>query len=158
MMKLTVAMLALTIAALSAKSAELERIEPDSALSGSITKYAKQFNVERDILSCVLYVESRYIVNVISETQDYGAAQVNIKTIKRYNFSINELLTNGDYNVKAAAMVLSDYRIAFRSDEINDWVARYNIGYQSLNRGSIGALYVAYNNKVRACISAGVGL
>ena len=158
LIKITVATIAICLAALQAKAASTTDAITNRALKRHITRYALQYHVEREVLSCVLYVESGYKVNTISNTEDYGSAQINIKTIKMYNLSVVELLTNGEYNVRAAAEILGDYRRVFKAAEINDWPARYNIGYQSLRSGSIGALYMQYNKKVRSCISGGLGL
>lgn len=124
-------------------------------LSNSITKYASKYQVEREILSCVLFVESSYRLNVVSETNDYGIAQINERTIKRYGLNKHLLLTNVEYSVKASAMLLAEYRRQFKPNEINQWIARYNIGYQRLTKPNIGAAYVHYNKKVWSCIHEG---
>ena len=124
-------------------------------VSRLITKYAKQYNVEREILSCVLKTESNYRMGLVSDTEDYGMSQINIKTARMYQFNLMELLTNVDYSIKAAAIVLSNYRSAFRESEIVNWVGRYNIGYQSLKSGGAGTAYQAYSSKVWSCRKSG---
>ena len=117
-----------------------------------ITKYAVIHRIEREVLSCVLKIESNYTIGVISDTEDYGMAQINIRTARMYNLSLIELLINKDYAIRSAAKILSDYRRAFKPAEINTWIARYNIGYQSLTSGTIGTSYMKYNEKIWACI------
>lgn len=123
-----------------------------------ITKYALAYHIEREVLSCVLKIESNYTMGVVSETEDYGMSQINIKTAKMYNFNLIQLLSDVDYSIKAAAIVLSDYRTQFRSAEIVNWVGRYNIGYQSLTAGNAGTAYQTYNTKIWACRKSGVYL
>lgn len=127
-------------------------------ISKLITKYAKVYKVERDVLSCVLKVESNYRMGVVSDTEDYGMSQINIKTAKMYGFNLVELLSDVDYSIKAGAIVLSDYRRTFRANEIVNWVGRYNIGYQSLTTGGVGAAYHAYNIKLWTCRKSGIHL
>ena len=125
----------------------------DTRLAGFITKYAKEYKVEREVLSCVLKVESSYKLNVVSNTKDYGISQINEKTAYLYSFSLNRLTTDLGYSVMAGAIVLSDYRRVFRDEEIVNWVGRYNIGYQALPVA--GTPYQNYANKVAACIKSG---
>lgn len=127
----------------------------EAVLSALITKHAKAALIERAILSCVLKVESNYRMGVISDTDDYGIAQINAKTARMYKLDLVELLTNADYSVAAAANILKDYKRAFKPTETNTWVARYNIGYQSLTTTNVGGYYVAYNSKVYKCVLSG---
>lgn len=124
-------------------------------ISRLVTKYAKEYKIERDVLSCVLKVESGYRMGLVSETEDYGMSQINAKTARMYGFSLVELLSNVDYSIKASAIVLADFRKQFRRDEIVNWVGRYNIGYQSLTKTGIGEAYQTYNAKVWKCRKGG---
>lgn len=156
-MKRIVYILAIVLAGLLADKAEARKLNmsiDETRIASYITKYALAYNIEREILSCVLFVESSYRVNIISDTDDYGMGQINGKTIKGYNFDRLRLLDDIGYSIKAAAIVLSDFKRFFKQREINDWPARYNIGWQDLTENSIGATYVNYNKKLRSCIAS----
>lgn len=118
-----------------------------------ITKYSKQYGVEREVLSCVLKIESNYRMGLVSETEDYGMSQINAKTAKMYGFNLIRLLSDVDYSIKAGAIVLADFKRSFKRDEVVNWVGRYNIGYQSLT--AAGGAYQAYNAKIWACRKSG---
>ncbi len=136
---------------ISARTYGADTDDGTANISKLITKYAALYNVEREILSCVLKVESNYRMGIVSDTEDYGMSQINATTARLYGFSLVELLSNVDYSIKAGAIVLSDYRAKFRRSEIVNWVGRYNIGYQSFSTRGIGPAYQAYNSKVWAC-------
>lgn len=155
LLKVSIAVLALLLVLLSQKAKAYEfnaRSVQNTKVAKAITKYAKKYEIEREVLSCVLKVESGYRMNVVSKTFDYGIAQINIRTIKAQNLDKRKLLTDLDYSLNVCAALLSSYKTIFKEDEVNDWVARYNVGYQSLSKGSIGALYVQYNLKIQRCI------
>lgn len=152
LIRLTLVFLALALALLSPKAEAYSG--QDKLLKNYITKHALKHKVERSVLSCVLKIESGYRMGLISETFDYGLAQVNIRTIKAFKLDKDKLLTNLEYNVSTAAFILRTYKKAFAFDEPTNWIARYNIGYQSLTKGSVGASYVMYNAKIQKCIKS----
>lgn len=148
-------LIAIAIALSQTSEAQRKPMDADEReLSKYITNYSKLYKLEREVFSCVLFVESSYRMNVISDTDDYGIGQINLKTIRGYNFDRLRLLTDVGYSVRAAAEVLSDFRRYFKQQEVNDWPGRYNIGYQNLTTNNIGAAYVQYNSKVRNCINS----
>lgn len=144
--------LAITLAVVKANSARIPIDSDDKAIAISITKAAIVYQVDRSLLSCILYVESTYRVNVVSESDDYGIGQINGKTITGYGLDRTRLLTDLQYSVDSAAAVLADFQRHFKAKEPNYWIGRYNIGFRTLSEGNAGAAYVAYNSKVYTCI------
>lgn len=103
-------------------------------LSNIIAKLAKAYNISPLKLSAILAVESRYELNTVNhKTLDYGVAQINHKTIERYGFDKQKLLTDLEYSVKAGAIVLADLKKMYVSKE-KDWYCRYNVGTRSFDK------------------------
>lgn len=112
------------------------KIDVDYAmeLSNIIVKLGKAYGINPLKLSAILAVESQYELNAVnSKTLDYGVAQINHKTIERYGFDKQKLLTDLEYSVKAGAIVLSDFKKKY-GDKEKDWYCRYNAGTNSLNK------------------------
>lgn len=65
---------------------------------------------------------------------DFGIAQINEKTIQRYGFDQNKLMTDLTYSVDAAAVVLSDFKKGFKKKEPDTWYCRYNAGTRSMEK------------------------
>ncbi len=56
---------------------------------------------------------------------DYGIGQINHKTINTFKFDQDKLLSNLDYSIEAAAIVLSDFKRMYGKKEVDYW-SRYN--------------------------------
>lgn len=127
-------------------------------IASEITSAARKYNIERSLLSCILKKESEYRNRIISKTSDYGIAQINIKTARKYKFDVYHLTTDTAYSIDKAALILSDYERLNRDDEARTWFCRYNIGYQSLSKPNIGATCERYLAKVNKCLLSEVYL
>lgn len=62
---------------------------------------------------------------------DFGIGQINHTTIKGYKFNQKKLMTDLEYSVEAAAIVLSSFK-PFEKKEPKTWVCRYNVGTRDL--------------------------
>lgn len=97
-------------------------------LATLINKLSNEFNIKPKRLAAILAQESRYKLDAINKkTKDYGIAQINHKTIDRYGFDKERLLTDLEYSVKAGAIVLADLKKGFAHKEEDYW-CRYNAG------------------------------
>lgn len=56
---------------------------------------------------------------------DYGIGQINHKTIKNFNFDQKKLLSDIEYSIEAAAIVLADFKRMYGKKEVEYWT-RYN--------------------------------
>lgn len=61
---------------------------------------------------------------------DYGIGQINYKTIKHFKFDQTKLLSNLEYSVEAAAIVLADFKRMYGHKETEYWT-RYNSSTKS---------------------------
>lgn len=90
-----------------------------------------EFNIPCELYTAILAQESMFQLDAFNiKTQDYGIAQINIKTIKAYKFDKHLLLTDLRYSIRAGAKVLSWFT-RYKSKESN-WACRYNVGTGSL--------------------------
>lgn len=95
-------------------------------LAKALTKYAKKHNVKVEILTAILMQESGYNVRAINhKSKDYGIGQINKKTIKNFKFDQTRILTDVEYSVEAAAIVLADFKRMYGKREAQYWT-RYN--------------------------------
>lgn len=109
------------------------------ALAQTIVKKSKKHKVSSKVLTAMLMQESSYNINAknvkcgISMTTgrkdcvvvDYGIGQINHKTIKHFNLDQKKLLSDLDYSVEAAAIVLADFKRMYGKKEVEYWT-RYN--------------------------------
>ena len=90
-----------------------------------------EFNIPCELYTAILAQESMFQLDAFNyKTQDYGIAQINIKTIKAYKFDKHLLLTDLKYSIRAGAKVLSWFS-RYKSRE-SHWFCRYNVGTASL--------------------------
>ncbi len=61
---------------------------------------------------------------------DFGIGQINHRTIKSFKFDQDRLLSDLEYSVEAAAIVLADFKRMYGSREEDYW-SRYNSGVKS---------------------------
>lgn len=86
-----------------------------------------EFNIPYELYTAMLAQESMFQLDAFNvKTQDYGIAQINIRTIEAYRFDKHLLLTDLRYSVRAGAKVLSWFT-RYKSKESN-WQCRYNVG------------------------------
>lgn len=102
-------------------------------IDSDIAKVATEYKLDATLLQAILMQESRLEPNTINhKTLDYGIGGINVKTIKAYKFDKDRLLTDKVYSIKAAAIVLSDFKKNFKHKEPLTWHCRYNIGYRAM--------------------------
>lgn len=95
-------------------------------LSNSILRVSNKYDVKPSKLAAILAHESRYKLDAVNKlTKDYGIGQINIRTIKAFNFDKKRLLTDLYYSVDAAGLVLADFKRMYGKKEKN-YYSRYN--------------------------------
>ncbi len=115
-------------------------------LSKAIVKYSNQYGIESELYTAILMQESSYQLNAISCYEgvdskdlfnkkticiDFGIAQINYKTIEKYQFNNIKLLKDLDYSVEAGAKVLAWFKVTYAKSEPHRWHCRYNVGTAS---------------------------
>jgi soluble lytic murein transglycosylase-like protein len=113
-------------------------------ISRVVHKMNDKYNIPVDIFTAILMQESKYnleAVRCIKDCEfvykkrggtDFGIAQINHKTVKRYKFNLNKLTTDLEYSVEAGAVVLSDFKKKYGKDK--EWYLRYNCGVGATDR------------------------
>lgn len=97
-------------------------------LSQAIYRASTAHNLNPLKVSAILRQECHYRLKCINAvTKDYGIGQINVKTIAAFKFDKTKLLTDLDYSVEAAVLVLADFKRMFGHKE-KDWFCRYNVG------------------------------
>ncbi len=127
-----------------------------SILASLITKASTKHNVDRSTLSCILYIESTYDQSKVSNTMDYGIAQINIQNIRRFNLDFAKVLNSTEYNIDFGARLLSHYETLYKPIEQRTWACRYNVGTRSLR--IVGGACEAYLERLNACLINGAYL
>lgn len=95
-------------------------------LATVIVKVSKEFDIKPTRLTAILAQESMYRLNAVNhKSKDYGIAQINIGTVRKFGFDKDLLLTDLEYSVKAGAIVLADFRRMYGKREKDYWT-RYN--------------------------------
>lgn len=95
-------------------------------LAKALIKYAKKHNIKVELLTAILMQESGYKVKAINhKSKDYGIGQINKKTIKNFKFDQDRILSDVEYSVEAAAIVLADFKRMYGKREAQYWT-RYN--------------------------------
>ena len=90
---------------------------------------AVKYGIEPELYHAIIAQESNYKVDAVNKkSKDYGLAQINARTAKAYNFSIERLLKDARYNAEAGAKVLHDLKKSYSKREPLTWVCRYNVG------------------------------
>lgn len=125
---------------------------PETGLALLISKTATKYDIPRPLLSCMLKIESTYNQAAISNTMDYGMAQINIQNIRRFKLDHAKVINSVQYNVDFGAKLLAHYQERYKDLEPRTWACRYNIGTGSLTR--LGAACEAYLERLNGCLSA----
>lgn len=113
--------------------------EYQQSLAQTIIKKSKKYGISSKVLAAMLMQESSYKlsaknvrcgISVITGEKDciavdFGIGQINYKTIKHFKFDQKKLLSNLEYSVEAAAIVLADFKKMYGHKESN-WWTRYN--------------------------------
>lgn len=90
----------------------------------------KKYKIPNKIYAAILMQESMYVLDTVSDTNDYCMAQINIKTIKAFKFDKKKLMTSLKYCIEAGAIVLADFKRMYGHKEAY-WYTRYNSGKPS---------------------------
>ena len=85
-----------------------------------------------DLVDCIEETEERLVEDIVYS--DFGISQIHYKTIKRYNFDANLLISDLKYSVEAGAQVLRDFMKRFGNQDDPDWWTRYNCGYATTTK------------------------
>lgn len=129
-----------TLSAVESKLSEADRI----SISEAIYRCSTNNNVRWTDLVSIAKIESnlnpKAIRKVDGRSVDHGLFQINIVSIKHFNFDKTRML-EPKYNVDAACKVIS-YVKGIRSN----WIGYYNVGPYSKN----DARRLAYENKVKS--------
>lgn len=103
----------------------LDKVYADK-LAKAIYAVSSKHHVNPIKISAILRQECGYKLKCINAiSKDYGIGQINHKTIKAFNFDKQKLLTDLNYSVEAAAIVLSDFKKRYAHKEKDFWT-RYN--------------------------------
>lgn len=85
-----------------------------------------RYKIPKKIYTAILMQESRYTLDAVNKkSDDYCMAQINIRTVKAFNFDKKRLLTDLRYCIEAGAIVLADFQKMYAHKE-NTWFTRYN--------------------------------
>ena len=81
----------------------------------------------------IVAVESNYCkYRANYASMDFGCFQINKGTIKLHKWNFKTVTQNDMLNTHAAAIILRDFKKAFRKSEPDTFVCRYNTGYRNL--------------------------
>jgi hypothetical protein len=91
-----------------------------------VKKVRTKYKIPKGIIPAILMQESSYRLNVVNkDSSDYGMSQINHRTIAAFDFDKEKLMTDLEYSIEAAAIVLNDFKKRHaHKDPI--WFARYN--------------------------------
>jgi len=118
------------------------KVQNKKYLAEVIVKHAKLNNVRPRILTAILMQESGFKVNAVSkENKDFGIGQIYHTTLKSYGFNKQKLLTDIDYSVAAAAIVLGDMKKMKHKVDGDDYFVRYNCGFKRAITDSVCQRY-----------------
>jgi len=124
-------------------------------LSNIIYKACKQYSLPCRIFTAILAQESMFELTAknmscgvkldtyerVCVAADVGIAQINYKTIDRYNLDYEKLLTDLKYSVDAGAKVLSWFHKRYSKGD-PAWYSRYNCGTRSTTKRATCQEYV----------------
>lgn len=108
--------------------------EKAKTIAKTIKKVRKKYEIPKGIIVAILMQESSYRLNAVNkDSSDYGMSQINHRTIAAFGFDKERLMTDLEYSIEAAGIVLADFKKRHaHKDPI--WFARYNHGKPSIKR------------------------
>jgi soluble lytic murein transglycosylase-like protein len=118
-----------------------------NAIEAALDKYSKKYNIDKELVAAILAQESKFKLDAISHTEDYGISQINIKTIHNFKFNKDRLLRDPDYAIHASFIVLSDFKRMYGRKD-HEWFTRYNASKPSKRKRYKKKVYV-YKNKLK---------
>lgn len=101
-----------------------EKKEQAIKLATLIRKAAKEYEVDKKLLTAILIQESRLeleAINCHTNGCDFGVSQINWKTAKKMNISIPRLLTDLEYSIISGARVLADFKRMYGKTDKEYW-------------------------------------
>ena len=123
---------------------KIKRIVPSTShsyamkLSNSIFNYSRMYELDSNLMTAIFAQESRFNLKAMNcrtglnsereETMvcfDFSIGQINFRTISRYDFDIELLMTDLDYAVESACIVMREFKNRYGHREFNYW-SRYN--------------------------------
>jgi membrane-bound lytic murein transglycosylase MltF len=93
-------------------------------ISHSVDKYSKEFSIKKELIMAIIEKESTFDITRVSKTKDYGLMQINIRTIKSFNFNFYRLQYDIDYSIFCGIVYLILIKRNYTTD--NYWWARYH--------------------------------
>jgi soluble lytic murein transglycosylase-like protein len=90
----------------------------------SINKFAKEYDLNKELLLAIIKTESTFDITRVSRTKDYGLMQLNYKTIEALRFDIKRIRTDVDYSIGCGVLYLVMLRERYPNDKY--WWARYH--------------------------------
>lgn len=116
------------------------------ALEKFITNIANHYGLDKTLLLGIVKQESAYCKFKLNKTTgDAGCMQIHKSNIKAHGWNRSVIMNHDAANIVAGALVLLDFRKAFKTKEPRTWACRYNIGYRNMP-----AQCLTYLNKIYA--------
>lgn len=134
--------------------AMLKQKEPVSAYSfqnkAALEKFmadiAKYYGLDKELLVGIVRQESAYCRFKLNKTTgDAGCMQIHKGNIKARGWNRSVIMNHDAASIVAGALVLLDFKKAFKAKEPKTWACRYNIGYRNMPGQCI-----SYLNKIYA--------
>lgn len=96
-------------------------------------KVSMRYDLDPNLLIAIFAVESAFKLDAVRGKTDYGIGQIHISNIRLHEFCKTRLVSDLEYSINAAAMILAEIRKDQGRKEKYYWV-RYNCGSKSLKR------------------------
>lgn len=90
---------------------------------------ASKRGVDPYLIAAIVQVESRFKRNAVSPTHDYGAMQVNGRTLRYLGYFPDELTDSFYIGIDAGAQVIKSLQMNNAKKDLK-WICKYNIGNQ----------------------------
>lgn len=126
-------LLAATVASASGIEAQIRAAAPGltvdqvTKVAASIRYSCRKHKIDCEIFTAILAQESRFKTNAYNKkTQDYGIAQINIKTIRVHKWDSKKLTSDVEYSIDKGAEVLAWFHKRYSHEPY--WYCRYNNG------------------------------
>lgn len=98
----------------------------------AIYSSANRHSVAVNKLYGILAQECRFRLKCVNRaSNDFGIGQINERTVEAFGFDIDRLMTDLEYSVEAAAIVLADFKRMYWKREGDRYWTRYNSGRPS---------------------------
>lgn len=126
------------------------KLTPQVYLNIIIYKYATQYDIDIEILKRLIYFESRYKINAISNKQAFGLMQLRKITVidikKRLNIKEKVNILDIENNIKFGCYYLR-YLLNYYKNDYRKTLIAYNMGLSKFNKTK------KYNNVTKKYIN-----